>query len=260
MITLGIDSGTQSTKTIALDLETGEILASAQQAYGFVEAQGEGAMEQDPAVWIAAVEATITEVLSKIPERRSEVVGIGVSGQQHGLVLLDAANSVVRPAKLWCDTSTTAQCSELTKTLGGEAKVVELTGNAMLTGYTAPKILWVRQNEPQNWAETASVLLPHDYINWWLTGVKSMEYGDASGTALLNVKTRSWSQPVLDAVAPGLAEKLPSLRHSSEPAGTLREELSSKWHLASSVTVSSGGGDNMMGAIGTGNVLSLIHI
>ena len=254
MITLGIDSGTQSTKTIALDLETGEILASAQQAYGFVEAQGEGAMEQDPAVWIAAVEATITEVLSKIPERRSEVVGIGVSGQQHGLVLLDAANSVVRPAKLWCDTSTTAQCAELTKTLGGEAKVVELTGNAMLTGYTAPKILWVRQNEPQNWAETASVLLPHDYINWWLTGVKSMEYGDASGTALLNVKTRSWSQPVLDAVAPGLAEKLPSLRHSSEPAGTLREELSSKWHLTYSVTVSSGGGDNMMGAIGTGNV------
>ncbi len=254
MITLGIDSGTQSTKTIALDLETGEILASAQQAYGFVEVQGEGAMEQDPAVWIAAVEATITEVLSKIPDRRSEVVGIGVSGQQHGLVLLDAANGVVRPAKLWCDTSTTAQCAELTKALGGDAKVVELTGNAILTGYTAPKILWVRQNEPQNWAETASVLLPHDYINWWLTGVKSMEYGDASGTALLNVKTRSWSQPVLDAVAPGLAEKLPSLRHSSEPAGTLREELSTKWHLASSVTVSSGGGDNMMGAIGTGNV------
>ena len=256
MITLGIDSGTQSTKTIALDLETGEILASAQQSYGFVPAEGEGAMEQDPAVWIAAVEATITEVLSKIPDRRSEVVGIGVSGQQHGLVLLNAANGVVRPAKLWCDTSTTAQCAELTKALGGEAKVVELTGNAMLTGYTAPKILWVRQNEPQNWAETASVLLPHDYINWWLTGVKSMEYGDASGTALLNVKTRSWAQPVLDTVAPGLAEKLPSLRHSSEPAGELREELSAKWHLASSVTVSSGGGDNMMGAIGTGNVSS----
>jgi len=254
MITLGIDSGTQSTKTIALDLETGEILASAQQSYGFVTAEGEGAMEQDPAVWIAAVEATIAEVLSKISERRSEVAGIGVSGQQHGLVLLDAANSVVRPAKLWCDTSTTAQCEELTKTLGGEAKVVELIGNAMLTGYTAPKILWVRQNEPKNWAETASVLLPHDYINWWLTGVKSMEYGDASGTALLDVKTRSWSQPVLDAVASGLAEKLPTLRHSSEPAGMLREDLSSKWHLTSSVAVSSGGGDNMMGAIGTGNV------
>ena len=254
MITLGIDSGTQSTKTIALDLETGEILASAQQAYGFVEAEGEGAMEQDPAVWITAVEGTISQVLEQLGNRRSEVTGIGVSGQQHGLVLLDAANAVVRPAKLWCDTSTTSQCAELTRTLGGEARVVELTGNAMLTGYTAPKILWVRQNEPQNWAETASVLLPHDYINWWLTGVKSMEYGDASGTALLDVKTRSWSQPVLDAVAPGLGEKLPPLRHSSDPAGKLREELCSKWHLSSSVTISSGGGDNMMGAIGTGNV------
>ena len=254
MITLGIDSGTQSTKTIALDLETGEILASAQQAYGFVEVKVEGAMEQDPSVWIAAVEATITEVLSNIPDRRSEVSGIGVSGQQHGLVLLDVANGIVRPAKLWCDTSTTAQCAELTKVLGGEQRVVELTGNAMLPGYTAPKILWVRQNEPQNWSETAAILLPHDYINWWLTGVKSMEYGDASGTALLDVKTRTWSQPVLDAVAPGLAEKLPPLRHSSEPAGALHPELCAKWHLASSVVVSSGGGDNMMGAIGTGNV------
>jgi glycerol kinase len=131
MITLGIDSGTQSTKTVALDISTGEILASAQQAYGFVEAKGDGAMEQDPAVWIAAVESTISQVLEKLGSRRSEVAGIGVSGQQHGLVLLDAADQVVRPAKLWCDTSTTAQCAELTKALGGEAKVVELTGNAM---------------------------------------------------------------------------------------------------------------------------------
>ena len=151
MITLGIDSGTQSTKTIALDITTGEILASDQQTYGFVEAKGEGAMEQDPGVWISAVEGTIAQVLSKLGSRKTEVAGIGVSGQQHGLVLLDSKNQVVRPAKLWCDTSTIAQCAELTKTLGGEAKVVELIGNAMLTGYTAPKILWVQQNEPKNW-------------------------------------------------------------------------------------------------------------
>ena len=254
MITLGIDSGTQSTKTVALDVATGEILASAQKGYGFVDAKGDGAMEQDPAVWIAAVESTISQLLEKLGSRRSEVAGIGVSGQQHGLVLLDAVDQVVRPAKLWCDTSTTAQCTELTKALGGEAMVVELTGNAMLTGYTAPKILWVRQNEPQNWEKTASLLLPHDYINWWLTGVKSMEYGDASGTALLDVKNRSWSARVLDAVAPGLEAKLPPLRSSSEPAGSLRPELASKWNLSATVTISSGGGDNMMGAIGTGNV------
>jgi xylulokinase len=254
MITLGIDSGTQSTKTIALDISTGDILASAQQAYGFVETKEEGAMEQDPAVWIAAVESTITQVLQKLGPRCKEIAGIGVSGQQHGLVLLDAGDRVVRPAKLWCDTSTTAQCAELTASLGGEAAVITLTGNAMLPGYTAPKILWVRQNEPQNWEKSVSVLLPHDYINWWLTGEKSMEFGDASGTALLDVRSRTWSQPVINAVAPNLAAKLPPLRPSSEPAGTLRPELVAQWDLPSGVTVSSGGGDNMMGAIGTGNV------
>jgi len=254
MITLGIDSGTQSTKTIALDISTGDILASAQQAYGFVETKEEGAMEQDPAVWIAAVESTITQVLQKLGTRCKEIAGIGVSGQQHGLVLLDAGDRVVRPAKLWCDTSTTAQCAELTTSLGGEAAVITLTGNAMLPGYTAPKILWVRQNEPQNWEKSVSVLLPHDYINWWLTGEKSMEFGDASGTALLDVRSRTWSQPVINAVAPNLAAKLPPLRPSSEPAGTLRPELVAQWDLPSGVTVSSGGGDNMMGAIGTGNV------
>jgi len=254
MITLGIDSGTQSTKTIALDISTGDILASAQQAYGFVETKEEGAMEQDPAVWIAAVESTITQVLQKLGTRCKEIAGIGVSGQQHGLVLLDAGDRVVRPAKLWCDTSTTAQCAELTASLGGEAAVITLTGNAMLPGYTAPKILWVRQNEPQNWEKSVSVLLPHDYINWWLTGEKSMEFGDASGTALLDVRSRTWSQPVMNAVAPDLAAKLPPLRPSSEPAGTLRPELAAQWDLPSGVTVSSGGGDNMMGAIGTGNV------
>ena len=254
MITLGIDSGTQSTKTIALDITTGEILASAQQTYGFVEATGEGAMEQDPGVWISAVEGTIAQVLSKLGSRKTEVAGIGVSGQQHGLVLLDAQDQVVRPAKLWCDTSTITQCAELTKTLGGESKVVELIGNAMLTGYTAPKILWVQQNEPKNWEKTSHVLLPHDYINWWLTGAKSMEYGDASGTALLDVKTRTWSKPLLDAVAQSLESKLPPLRSSAVPAGKLRPELCSQWGLSENITVSSGGGDNMMGAIGTGNV------
>jgi len=254
MITLGIDSGTQSTKALALDIKTGEILASSQQSYGFVEAKGEGAMEQDPEVWIQAVEKTISQVLQKLGARRSEVTGIGVSGQQHGLVLLDENDRVVRPAKLWCDTSTIEQCEELTESLGGTQAVVDQTGNAMLTGYTAPKILWVRQNEPKNWERTVSVLLPHDYINWWLTGIKRMECGDASGTALLDVRTRSWSKQVLKTVASDLKGKLPPLLPSSDPVGKLRPELASKWSLQDNVTISAGGGDNMMGAIGTGNV------
>jgi xylulokinase len=253
MIFLGIDCGTQSTKTVALDLDSGTILASAQKNYGFVPGLPAGAMEQHPQEWTAAAEETVGSVLAQLGERKSEVRGIGVSGQQHGLVPLDAAGEVVRPAKLWCDTSTAGQCDTLTNSLGGAARVIELVGNAMLPGYTAPKILWLRENEPENWTRTRSLLLPHDYLNFWLTGEASMEYGDASGTALLDVCTRKWAAPVLDAIDGGLAEKLPPLKSSLLPAGKLREGLRRSWGLSQEVTVSAGGGDNMMAAIGTGN-------
>ncbi len=254
MIFLGIDCGTQSTKTIALDWETGTVLATAQQAYGFVPNLPQGAMEQDPADWIAAADATMRKVLSSLRDRKSEVRGIGVSGQQHGLVPLDCEGRVVRSAKLWCDTSTVAQCDEITRHFGGTSEVIRRTGNAMLPGYTAPKILWLRQNEPENWKKTAHVLLPHDYLNFWLTGQASMEFGDASGTALLDISTRTWAQDVVDFIAPDLAEKLPPLQPSSQPAGILNKSLASAWGLTGEVVVSAGGGDNMMAAIGTGNV------
>ncbi|MFZ4683391.1 MAG: FGGY family carbohydrate kinase, partial [Terrimicrobiaceae bacterium] len=201
MIFLGIDCGTQSTKTIALDWESGRILASAQKAYDFVPGLPPGAMEQNPQDWTDAADATISEVLGKLGDRKNEVRAIGVSGQQHGLVVLDENDAVIRPAKLWCDTSTTAQCAEVTAHFGGDNALTALVGNTMRPGYTAPKILWLRQNEPANWKKTASVLLPHDYLNFWLTGVKRMEFGDASGTALLDVETRQWSSKVVDFIA-----------------------------------------------------------
>ena len=253
MITLGIDCGTQSTKTVALDWETGAILASAQKAYGFVPGLPDGHMEQEPRDWVDAAEQTVTQVLAALGSRRGEVAAIGVSGQQHGLVVLDAQGEVIRPAKLWCDTSTTAQCAEITAALGGPETVVSLVGNSMRPGYTAPKILWLRQNEPEHWKRTATVLLPHDYLNFWLTGEKRMEYGDASGTALLDIRSRQWSGKVVDFIADDLAAKLPPLGSSRQPHGLLRRELREKWNLGE-VTVSAGGGDNMMAAIGTGNV------
>ena len=204
MIFLGIDCGTQSTKTIALDWDTGEVLASAQKAYGFVPNLPAGAMEQYPKDWVDAAEQSIGEVLSKLGARKDEIRGIGVSGQQHGLVVLDKDDHVVRPAKLWNDTTTSAQCDEITDHFGGTNDVIALVGNTMRTGYTAPKILWLRQNEPENWKKTRSVLLPHDYLNFWLTGVKRMEFGDASGTALLDVETRQWSTKVVDYIAEDL--------------------------------------------------------
>lgn len=253
MITLGIDCGTQSTKTVALDWETGAILASAQKAYGFVPGLPDGHMEQEPRDWVDAAEQTVTQVLAALGSRRGEVAAIGVSGQQHGLVVLDAQGEVIRPAKLWCDTSTTAQCAEITAALGGPETVVSLVGNSMRPGYTAPKILWLRQNEPEHWKRTATVLLPHDYLNFWLTGEKRMEYGDASGTALLDIRSRQWSGKVVDFIACDLAAKLPPLSSSRQPHGLLRRELREKWNLGE-VTISAGGGDNMMAAIGTGNV------
>jgi xylulokinase len=254
MIFLGIDCGTQSTKTIALDWESGEILASAQKSYGFVPDLPPGAMEQNPNDWIDAAEQSIGEVVARLGARKTEIRGIGVSGQQHGLVVLDQDDQVIRPAKLWNDTSTGAQCDQITNHFGGPENVIALVGNTIRTGYTAPKILWLRQNEPENWKKTRSILLPHDYLNFWLTGVRGMEFGDASGTALLDVKAREWSPKIVEYIGSDLSEKLPPLHSSNVSHGSLRAELCKKWGLAKAPTISAGGGDNMMAAIGTGNV------
>jgi xylulokinase len=254
MIYLGIDCGTQSTKTIALDAESGEILARASQTYDVISGLPPGHLEQNPATWTAAVDATIKEVLDVLNDRRIAVGGIGVSGQQHGFVALNRMGRPIRPAKLWCDTSTTEECDLIRTHFGGSQAMIEKVGMDMLPGFTAPKILWLKRHEPENFAQLATVLLPHDYINFSLTGHLSMEYGDASGTALMDVSSRAWAPDVLDFIDPGLAKKMPRLKSSHAPSGMLLSQLAKEWRLPISVQVSSGGGDNMMGAIGTGNV------
>ncbi len=254
MIFLGIDSGTQSTKTVAVDGDSGELLARAQAAYGLIEGLPAGHLEQDPQVWEAAMEETVASCLEQIGPRRTEVRGIGVSGQQHGLVVMDAGDSVIRPAKLWCDTSTVAQCSEYEAAFGGVEGLIRLAGNAILPGYTAPKILWLKQNEPDHFARVRSVLLPHDFLNFRLTGVKRMEYGDASGTGLLDVRRREWCDALVTFTDPRLWECLPPLGDSRQAQGELKPDLAARWGVGNGVLVSAGGGDNMMGAIGTGNV------
>jgi len=254
MITLGIDCGTQSTKTLALDTATGEVLAIASRAYDLIAGLPPGAAEQDPATWVAAVDATVPEVLEKLGPRRGEVRGIGVSGQQHGFVPLDAEGRVIRPAKLWCDTSTAEECDLVRAHFGGSEKLIALTGLDMLPGFTAPKILWLKRHEPENFAKLDTVLLPHDYLNYYLTGKMTMEYGDASGTALMDVRQRAWSREVCEFIDIALMDKLPELTSSREPGGELKRDLARRWNLSGTVIVSAGGGDNMMGAIGTANV------
>jgi len=249
---LGIDSGTQSTKAVVLDTRTGRVLAEARATYGLIPGLPSGHMEQHPEEWISALETVVEKVLGKVD--RSKVRGIGVSGQQHGFVPLDAHGKVIRPAKLWCDTSTTKECALITQRLGGPKVALKETGSLILPGFTAPKILWLKRNEPDCYRRLRHVLLPHDYLNFHLTGEYSMEYGDASGTGLMDVRRRIWSAKAIRAVDKNLAAFLPKLTSSEEGAGRLRPELARRWKLGPDVLVSAGGGDNMMGAIGTGNI------
>ena len=250
---LGIDSGTQSTKVLVVDARDGKVLASASQEYDLLPNLPPGAKEQDPHTWRDATASGIRRALRQAKAVAAEVKAIGVSGQQHGFVPLDAQGEVIRPAKLWCDTSTAAECDEITEKLGGLKKAIKALGNAVLPGFTAPKILWLKKHEPENYDRLATVLLPHDYLNFWLTGEKVMEYGDASGTALFDVRKRKWCKTIIDAIDPELAEKLPPLIRSDKPAGTLQASTAKMLDLNPGILVSAGGGDNMMGAIGTGN-------
>jgi xylulokinase len=249
---VGVDCGSQGTKAVVVDGTDGRVVGSGYVGYGYIEGLPPGHREQNPFTWVEAMTKTVREALAR-SKIKGKVEGMGVSGQQHGFVPLDAESSVIRPAKLWNDTSTAEECRWLIERLGGVRNVVKLTGNTILPGFTAGKILWLRRHEPENYARLARVLLPHDYLNFWLTGTTTMEPGDASGTALMDIKTRMWRREVVDAIDPALMEKLPDIRSSGEPAGTLRREAAELLGLPEGIVVSAGGGDNMMGAIGTGN-------
>lgn len=253
---IGIDSGTQSTKVLVVDGRSGKVVSEASQAYGLIEGLPPGAKEQHPHTWREATEKSIKKALKLAKARKDEVRAIGISGQQHGFVPLDKSGEVIRPAKLWCDTSTSAECDEMTEALGGVKSAIKEIGNAILPGFTASKILWLKKNEPRNFKRLKTILLPHDYLNHWLTGRAVMEYGDASGSALLDVRRRTWSDKVMATIDDKVPGMLPELISSDQPAGNLQSATASTLGLNEDVLVSAGGGDNMMGAIGTGNTRS----
>jgi len=249
---IGVDSGTQSVKALVLDMEERRIVARASARHALICGLPPRHMEQHPQHWVSALDLVIRKLAGQIERRR--VRGIGVSGQQHGFVPLDAEGEVIRPAKLWCDTSTAGESEWLNRKLGGRRAAIRRVGLPFLAGYTAPKILWLKRHEPLNYRRLRHVLLPHDYLNYYLTGRYSMECGDASGTALLDVRRRRWSALAIAAIDRNLADWLPALSSSHEPAGMLRPDLARSFRLPQDVVVSAGGGDNMMAAIGTGNV------
>lgn len=251
---LGVDSGTQGTKAVVMEGGKGKVLGQASVAYECIPGLAPGVKEQHPEVWASAMEKAVKGAMRHAGIQPGQVKGIGISGQQHGFVPLDAEGNVIRPAKLWCDTSTLPQAESLSKKMGGAKKMISLTGSSLPVGYTASKILWLKQHEPKNYAKLATVLLPHDYLNFVLTGQRCTEAGDASGTGLFDTKTRNWELKVIAALDPALMDKLPPIRQAAEPAGEISLMASRRFGLPPGTLVSAGGGDNMMGAIGTGNI------
>jgi len=245
---LGIDCGTQSTKVVLRDPASGEVVAVGRAPHELVE-RDDGTREQDPTWWIEALRIAVRDA---IRDERYEIAGIGVSGQQHGLVCLDERDRPVRAAKLWNDTTTVRECEELTRTLGGESRVLQLIGNLILPGYTAPKIAWLAAHEPDAYARTRRMCLPHDYLNLWLTGQFVTEPGDASGTAYFDVRGRRYSDAVLAAIDDRRDWKraLPPIVSSLTVIGALRGEAAEALGLEDGIPVSAGGGDNMCAAIG----------
>jgi xylulokinase len=184
------------------------------------------------------------------PQRRSG----GVSGQQHGFVALDGDGEPLGPAKLWNDTSTVAQCDEITRAFGGRERLIAEAGNPLLPGYTAGKILWLKQNRPADFRRMKHILLPHDYLNFLLTGQYSMEYGDASGTGLLDVRARRWNAELCAVIDEDVLSMLPDLRGPEQGAGWVSAAAAERFGIPEGIPVATGGGDNMMAAIGTGAV------
>jgi len=252
MALLGIDIGTSGTKTLLIS-EDGVALGSATAEYP-LSTPKPGWAEQDPAHWWEATQATIRAVLRQANVSGEAVRGIGLSGQMHGSVFLDAANQVLRPALLWCDQRTAAQCEWITQAVGAE-RVVELTSNPVLTGFTAPKVIWLRDHEPEAYARVRKVLLPKDYIRFKLTGAFATEVSDASGTAMFHVRERRWATELLDAIDVP-AEWMPECFESTVPSARVSEEAAAATGLRAGTPVVGGGGDQAAGAVGNGIVES----
>ena len=247
---LGIDVGTTGTKVLLVSPDGG-IVARSNHEYPLYTPRPAWA-EQHPADWWEATAAGIREVLATSAVAPEEIAGIGLSGQMHGSVFLDARNEVLRPAILWCDQRTADQCQWIT-CQAGEKTVIEETFNPVLTGFTAPKIVWLRQNEPETYARVRKILLPKDYIRFRLTGEFATEVSDASGTSLLNIAQRRWSQKMLAAL--DLTEDmLPKVYESPEVSGRISKDAAKATGLAEGTPVVGGGGDQAAGAVGNGIV------
>lgn len=245
---LGVDLGTSGTKTVLFS-EKGGVIASALREYPLIQPKN-GWAEQDPESWYQAAIDTIKEVILSSKASPKDIAGLAISGQMHGLVMLDKDGKVLRNSILWCDARTGKQCEEITARVG-KKRLIEINANPALVGFTAPKILWVRENEPELYRRCAHIVLPKDYVRYRLTGKIMMEISDASGTNLLDIRQRQWSNEILQKleIDPAL---MPELVDSAAVAGTITAKVAALTGLNEGTVVAGGAGDNMAAAIGTG--------
>ncbi|AEB30800.1 xylulose kinase [Carnobacterium sp. 17-4] len=246
---LGLDLGTGSLKGLLMTKE-GTIITTQSAEYPLITPQS-GYSEQDPVEWVKAAEKVIQTIVKEIPDAASGIQGISFSGQMHSLVLLNKKNDVLRNAILWNDVRTTEQCQEITETL--KEDLISITKNRALEGFTLPKLLWVKEKEPEIWQQVERFLLPKDYLGYWLTGNQQMEYSDAAGTLLLDVEQKCWSRKIMDAFDIE-ARICPPLVYSTDYIGTVREELLEILGLQGRIEVFAGGADNACAAVGAGIV------
>lgn len=247
---IGIDIGTSGTRAVLFD-EDLNIISSASQEYPLYQPQN-GWAEQNPEDWANAAINTIKTIMTSSGIDKGRVKAIGLSGQMHGLVMLDEDNLVIRPAIIWADQRTERECDEITEKVGRE-KLIEITANPALTGFTASKILWVKNNEPDNYARCKHILLPKDYVRFILTGVYATDVSDASGMQLLDVPKRQWSDEILEILEID-REKLAKVYESPEITGRIKGSIAEETGLKEGTVVVAGAGDNAAAAVGTGVV------
>lgn len=258
-LTLGLDIGTSATKAILID-DRGAVFASCTESYDYDKPKPAWT-EQDPEVWWQATTKCMQSLAAIAAEKQATIIAVGFSGQMHGSVLLGEehtnsggqAAGALRPALLWNDQRTGKQCEEIERLMGGRHNLVERVGNAALTGFTLPKLLWIRQNESETFSRATAFMLPKDYIRFRLTGEIASDVGDAAGTLLLDVDKRSWSDEVARAVGIDPAI-LPPLLESCQIAGCVTPWAATQTGLEAGTPIAAGSGDNMMGAIGAGVV------
>jgi xylulokinase len=248
---LGIDVGTGGTRAVLLDSQ-GQVISAATAEHAPMSSPRIGWAEQSPDDWWRAACIAIKECLAKGSTAAQEVAGVGLTGQMHGLVILDEKDQVLRPALIWCDQRTEEECGDITRQIG-EQRLIELTANPALTGFTLPKIWWVQRHEPEIWKRVRSLMLPKDYVRFRLTGSRAIDVADASGTLMFDVVHRRWSKPMLEISRLDEAI-LPRVFESQEISGCVNEEGAHQTGLRAGIPVVAGAGDQAAGAVGMGIV------